>query len=88
MTYLRKRKNTFKETLKRRKSLVYLLEQGVTQLQQVMNQFGAPAMAQEEFAYFKPLKKYLNNNATCYAINPQSLRTGLCRFISPTCGPL
>lgn len=59
MAYFRKRKSSLKETLKRRKSLIHLLEQGISQLQKVLNQFQVPALQAEEFAYFKTIKKVL-----------------------------
>lgn len=37
MSHFRRRKNSFKETIKRRTSIVYLLEKGIGQLQDILN---------------------------------------------------
>ena len=57
--YARQRRKTFKETLKRRKSLIYLLEKGIGQLREILSQLKGTAMVAEEFAYLRTISKVL-----------------------------
>jgi hypothetical protein len=55
--YSRKRKNSFKETLKRRKALVYLLGKGIGQLQKILDKYQGAGLDLKDFAMFAVIKK-------------------------------
>jgi IS5 family transposase len=57
MAYSRKRKNSFKETLKRRKALVYLLGKGIGQLQDILDKYRGAGLDLKDFARFAVIKK-------------------------------
>ncbi len=59
MAYSRRRKNSFKATLKRRKSLVYLLEKGIGRLQVILNSNQGNGMATKDFSNLAVIKKVL-----------------------------
>lgn len=88
MAYFRKRKNTFKETVKRKKSLIYLLEKGISQLQKVLNGFKAPAMRAEDFAYFKTIKKVLEQQTFLLDHKPSELKDRIVSLHKPYLRPI
>jgi len=57
MAYSRKRKNTFRETLRRRKALVYLLGKGIGQLQQIRDSNKGADLGLKDFDRFAVVKK-------------------------------
>lgn len=57
MAYSRKRKNSFKETLKRRKALVYLLGKGIGQLQDTLDKYRGAGLDLKDFARLSVIKK-------------------------------
>lgn len=54
--YDRKRKKNYKEGGKRKKALVYLLEKGLGQLQEVMNMVHAPLLRKQEREYLRTIR--------------------------------
>lgn len=57
MSYFRKRKNSFKKTLKRRKALVYLLGKGIAQLQEILDGHRGAGLDLKDFARLTVVKK-------------------------------
>jgi len=57
MSYSRKRKNSFKETLRRRKARVYLLGKGIGQLQDILDKNKGAGLDLNDFARLTVIKK-------------------------------
>ncbi|MEQ8908947.1 MAG: transposase [Vicingaceae bacterium] len=59
MDYERKRKKTHKEGTRRKKALLYLLDKGLKQLQQVLDASSSPLLTEQERVYLKTIRKVL-----------------------------
>lgn len=59
LNYARRRRKDHKISLKRKKALLYLLEKGLEQLQEVLNKAGMPLLSQQERSYLKTIRKVL-----------------------------
>lgn len=59
LSYARRRKKSHKLDRKRKKALLYLLEKGLGQLQEVLNAAGIPLLNQKERSYLKTIRKVL-----------------------------
>lgn len=59
LSYARRRKKGHKLSMKRKKALLYLLEKGLEQLQEVLNKAGMPLLSQQERSYLKTIRKVL-----------------------------
>lgn len=55
--YERKRRKTYKEGHKRKRSLLYLLEKGLGQLQELLNQNPQIRLTSREYAYLRTIRK-------------------------------
>ena len=88
MAYSRKRKNTFKATLKRRKSLVYLLEKGIGQLQDILNRHQGEGMDLKDFARLTVVKKVLEQQRFLLANPPAALKDRIVSLYKPYLRPI
>ena len=69
LTYDRKRRNTYKEGCKRKKALLYLLEKGIGQLLELINDYPQIEFKKQEFEYLLTIKKVLEQQ-TFLETNP------------------
>ena len=88
LAYFRKRKNTYRETKKRRESLVYLLGKGVKQLQDVLDMSRAECMGPEDFAYLRTVRKVLVQQTFLLDHQPQELRNRIVSLHKPYVRPI
>lgn len=88
LVYFRKRRNTHKETLRRRKSLVYLLEKGIEQLQQIMDMFRGECMRPEDFACLRTIKKILVQQTFLLTHKPSELKDRIVSLHKPYVRPI
>lgn len=68
-SYDRSRKKTFKQGLKRKKSLIYLLDKGINQLQQILNDHPDIQLNAYQREYIRTIKKVLEQQ-TFLLTNP------------------
>lgn len=59
LSYARRKKKSYKLGSKRKKSLIYLLEKGLSQLQELLNAAGRPLLNDQQRAYLKTVKEVL-----------------------------
>src|SRR5690606_393767 len=83
LAYFRKRKNTYKETKKRRESLVYLLEKGLKQLQEVLDMSRAECMGPEDFSCLRTIKKDLVQQTFLLDHGPKELKDRIVSLHKP-----
>lgn len=88
LAYFRKRKNTYMETKKRRESLVYLLEKGLKQLQEVLNMSRAECMGPEDFSYLRTVKKVLVQQTFLLNHAPKELKDRIVSLHKPYVRPI
>src|SRR5690606_9920097 len=88
LAYFRKRKNTYKETKKRRESLVYLLGKGIKQLQEVLDMSRAECMGPEDFSYLRTIKKVLVQQTFLLGHQPKELRDRIVSLHKPYVRPI
>lgn len=88
MAYSRKRKNSFKATLKRRKSLVYLLEKGIGQLQDILNRHRGNGMDLKDFAKLAVVKKVLVQQRFLLTNPPAALKDRIVSLYKPYIRPI
>ena len=86
--YARKRKKTYKETLKRRKSLIYLLEKGLGQLQEVISELKGAGMADDEFTYLKTIKTVLSQQTFLLSHPSNELKNRIVSLPRPYVRPI
>lgn len=60
LSYARRKKKSYKLGSKRKKSLLYLLEKGLSQLQELLNAAGRPLLNDPQRAYLKTVKEVLH----------------------------
>jgi len=88
MACSRRRKNSFKSTLKRRKSLVYLLEKGVGQLQDILSPNQGNGMATEDFSKLAVIKKVLIQQRFLLTNPPSELKNRIVSLYKPYLRPI
>lgn len=88
LAYFRKRRNPYKETLRRRESLVYLLEKGIGQLQDIMDMFQAQCMRPDDFGYLRTIKKILVQQTFLLTHPPAELKDRIVSLHKPYIRPI
>ena len=88
LAYFRKRKNTYRETKKRRESLVYLLGKGIKQLQEVLDMSGAECMGPEDFSRLRTVKKVLSQQTFLLDHRPEELKDRIVSLHKPYVRPI
>lgn len=88
MAHFRRRKNSFRETLKRRRSLVYLLEKGIGQLQDILNSHQGNGMGLGEFARLAVVKKVLVQQRFLLTNPPAALKNRIVSLYKPYLRPI
>jgi len=88
LSYFRKRKNTYRETKKRRESLVYLLGKGLKQLQEVLDMSRAECMGPEDFSRLRTVKKVLAQQAFLLDHRPEELKDRVVSLHKPYVRPI
>ncbi len=88
MGYSRKRKNSFKDTLRRRKALVYLLGKGIGQLQQILNKFQGAGLELADFARFAVVKKVHQQQEFLLDNPPSDLKDRIVSLHKPYLRPI
>lgn len=87
-TYSRKRKNSFKETLRRRKALVYLLNKGIEQLQEVLDKNKGAGLELKEFSRFGVVKKVCQQQEFLLDNPPSKLKDRIVSLYKPYLRPI
>ena len=88
LNYARRRKKSNKLDSKRKKSLLYLLEKGLEQLQGVLNAAGMPLLDQAERAYLKTIKKVLQQQKWMEENPGKSVRDRIVSLSKPYVRPI
>lgn len=88
LAYSRKRKNTYKETKKRRESLVYLLGKGLKQLQEILDMYRAECMGPEDFSCLRTIKKVLVQQTFLLDHRPKELKDRIVSLYKPYVRPI
>lgn len=88
MGYSRKRKNSFKETLRRRKALVYLLGKGMGQLQQILNRFQGAGLGLADYARLAVVKKVHQQQEFLLDNPPSALKDRIVSLHKPYLRPI
>ncbi|MCH7410106.1 transposase [Belliella sp. DSM 111904] len=88
MAYSRKRKNSFKVTLRRRKALVYLLEKGIGQLQQVLKSNKGVGLSLNDLARLATIKKVHQQQEFLLDNPPSTLKDRIVSLHKPYLRPI
>lgn len=88
MSYSRKRKNNFKETLRRRKALVYLLDKGIGQLQDILDKNKGAGLDLKDFARFGVIKKVCQQQEFLLDNPPSKLKDRIVSLHKPYLRPI
>lgn len=88
LSYERKRKKSHKEGIKRRKSLLYLLEKGLGQLQEILNSTSQSLLCDEERAYLKTIKKVLEQQKFLLTHDAKELKERIVSLSKPYVRPI
>lgn len=88
MTYFRKRKNSFKETLRRRKALVYLLGKGIGQLQDILDKYRGAGLELRDFARLAVIKEVYRQQLFLLDNPPSSLKERVVSLHKPYLRPI
>lgn len=88
MDYSRKRKNSFRETLRRRKALVYLLGKGIGQLQQILDSNKGADLGLKDFARFAVIKKVHRQQEFLLDNPPSALKDRIVSLHKPYLRPI
>lgn len=88
LAYFRKRKKTYRETKKRRESLVYLLGKGLKQLQEVLDMHRADCMGPEDFSCLRTIKKVLVQQTFLLDHRPEELKDRIVSLHKPYVRPI
>jgi hypothetical protein len=88
LAYFRKRKNTYRETKKRRESLVYLLGKGIKQLQEVLDISRAECMGPDDFSRLGTIRKVLVQQTFLLDHQPKELRDRIVSLHKPYVRPI
>lgn len=86
--YFRKRRKPFKETLKRKKSLVFLLEKGLGQLQEILDFYQGAGFRPNDFACLKTIKKVLVQQQFLLENPPSELKDRIVSLHKPYLRPI
>lgn len=86
--YDRKRRKTFKEGKKRKRSLLYLLEKGLGQLQQVLDQHSGLSLNTHERQYLRTVKKVLLQQTFLQSHAPKELKDRIVSLPKPYIRPI
>lgn len=88
LNFSRKRKPSHKEGLKRRKSLLYLLEKGLGQLQEVLDGACRPLLEKEERSYLRTIKKVLEQQKFLLTHQAKELKDRIVSLPKPYIRPI
>lgn len=88
MSYFRKRKNSFKKTLKRRKALVYLLGKGIAQLQEILDDHREAGLDLKDFARLAVVKKVHTQQQFLLTNPPSELKDRIVSLHKPYLRPI
>lgn len=86
--YDRTRKKTFKNGLKRKKSLIYLLGKGIQQLQDLFDQNPHIHLADNHYRYLRIIKKVLTQQTFLLTHNPKELKDRIVSLPRPYIRPI
>jgi hypothetical protein len=86
--YIKKRKKTFKETLKRRNALVYLLGKGIGQLQDMLNRHQGGDLELKDFARLAVIKKVHQQQEFLLTHPPSALKDRIVSLHKPYLRPI
>ena len=88
MAYFRKRKNSFKATLKRRRALVYLLGKGIAQLQEILDSHQGAGVDLKDFARLAVVKKVYSQQQFLLTNPPSELKDRIVSLHKPYLRPI
>ena len=88
LAYFRKKRNTYKETKKRRESLVYLLGKRIRQLQEVLDMSRAECMGPDDFSRLRTIRKVLVQQTFLLDNQPKELKDRIVSLHKPYVRPI
>jgi transposase, IS5 family len=88
MAYSRKRKNSFRETIRRRRALVYLLGKGIGQLQDILDRNRGAGLDLKDFAKLAVVKKVHAQQEFLLDNPPSALRDRIVSLYKPYLRPI
>lgn len=86
--YDRKRRKTYKQGQKRKRSLLYLLEKGLGQLQQLMDENPQIQLTDHDRRYLRTIKKVLEQQTFLQSHEPKELKDRIVSLAKPYVRPI
>lgn len=88
LSYERKKKKTYKEGERRKKSLIYLLDKGIKQLQEVLNKYREVELDAAQYQYLKTIKMVLEQQTFLQSHPAKELKNRIVSLPKPYVRPI